>query len=129
MPLRLAAEVFDPVDVVMPVGEFLFVVDPLVVEPRGVEHVVADPAVAIGHAVWAHLAQDKWCQRGAFDVRDNLGMDLVAALQQPENRGFSDRTRTALALVVAAEIALVNLDLTFDQSRVLLGQLRRDDHL
>ena len=39
-------------------------------------------------------------------------MDFAAALQEPEHRNLTSRAASSLALMHAAEIALIHLDLT-----------------
>ncbi len=54
--LRLVPEVLDPVDVIVPVGEQLRVIDPEMLEVGDVERVVAAPAISLDDAVGCDLA-------------------------------------------------------------------------
>lgn len=116
MPLRLIPEVFDPLDGVAPLGEFLRGVDPEGLERRNVEHVVGLVAVAVDDAVWDHFLLDDAYEGLALGVRHDLGVHLAAALQEAENGRFSSGTAPALALADAAEVAFVDFDLALESS-------------
>ena len=56
---------------------------------------------------------------GSSGVQDHLGVDPTAALEDAEDGHFLCCASTTLTLPVAAEIALIELDLAFDRRLVL----------
>ena len=118
VPLRLAPEVLDPVDVsyapVSPnvvVHVPLAVIDPVVLEPRRVERVVDREAVGVDHRVGLDLLADDRQQRRPLKVRRDGGVDLPAALEDAEDDDLPGGSPASLALAAASEVALVDLDL------------------
>ena len=80
MTLGLIPEILDAVDMVLVIGEQLGVVDAVVLEARYVEHVVGAEGIGVDDAVGDDLVLDDGLQCLALGVRDDLGIDLAAAL-------------------------------------------------
>lgn len=55
------------------------------------EPVIAASAVGVDHRAGVQVAPDHGLQRGLGAIRDDLGVDLIAALQQPEHDSFARR--------------------------------------
>ena len=125
MALGLVPEVLDAVDVVFLVGEQLGVVDAAVLEAGDVEHVVGAQRVGVDDRIGHHLGVDDGLQRSSPDVGDDLGIDLATAFEQAKHRNLARCTASALALAMAAEVALVDLDLA--EQRCCVFTLLGDD--
>lgn len=123
MTLGLVPEVLDSVDVILPVGEQLGVVDAQVFKLRDIEHVVGAQRVGVDNRVWSHMLLDDGKQRGRLGVRNDGGIDLAFSLQQAENSDFTRCTAPPLSLTMASEVALVGLDLAI---HLIAGDLAGD---
>lgn len=64
MPLRLVPEILDPVDMVAVLCKQLGMIDPKMLESRGIENIIGLPAVRIDNAVRHHIALDDRVQSG-----------------------------------------------------------------
>lgn len=128
MPLGLVPEVLDAINVVEVVREQLGVVDADMVELRDVQHVVGSEAIGVDDRLRPDLFANDRKKRSGRGIWDDDDMHLAAPFQQSEHRHFAPGATSTLALAMAAEIALVNLDLSAHQARVAGGQLL-EDHL
>ena len=81
MALGLVPEILDAVDVILLVGEQFRMVDPEVMKVRHVEHIVPSPAVRVDDAVRHDLARHDREQGRRGCVRDDLRVNLPAALK------------------------------------------------
>ena len=124
---RLVPEILDAVDMVLPVGEELRVIDPHMVEIGDVELVIGSEAVSIDHAVRLHFTGNNGDQRVGSRIPHRQDKDTTAALQKTEHRDLARCAPTALSLPYSAEIAFIDFDLS-GQFRRFLGQPLRDDH-
>ena len=102
-------------------------VDAHVVELRDVEHIVAFEGIGIDHAIKPDLLANDWNKRVRTDICDDCDIDLALPFQQPEHRHLARRTASTLAFPVAAEIALIDLNLASQQLGRLCGQSLEDD--
>ena len=116
MTLGLAPEVLDAVDVVLLIGEQLGVVDAAMLEARHIEHIVGTEGIGVDDAVGDDLVLNDCLQRFALCVRDNLGINLAATFEQAKHGNLAPSPATALALAMAAEVALVDLDLAEERA-------------
>ncbi len=126
VPLGLAPEVLDAVDVAASVDKALLVVDAHMPEAFRVEHVVGGKAIGVDYGIWLYPLLDDGQQRAGRGVRDHHRVDLPAALEQSEHWHLATGSAASFALAVAAEIALVQLDFTADQIRRLGRQMIED---
>lgn len=111
MPLRLAPEVLDPVDVAAAtVSERRTMIDPVVLEPRHVECVVNGEAVGVDHRVGLDPLADDRQEGSALEVRGHGGVDPPAALEDAEDDDLPGRTAPSFALAMPSEVALIDLD-------------------
>src|ERR1039458_8626397 len=88
-----APETFDTVDMMRSAGELIVsVADPeVLVEAQIDEAIVSSPAIGMEHGLRLDSASNHRLQSGFGGIRDNLGIDLVAAFEQAEHDGFADR--------------------------------------
>lgn len=110
-------EALDAVDAVPFPGKFSFpVVDPVMPVAVGKEAVVGTERVRVNGAAFRNLLSDDEPQYLPRDVRHGTGIDPAIALEKPENSDLSGRTPAAIAFTVAAEVALVHLNLSGERS-------------
>mgnify|MGYP003115850273 CR=1 FL=1 len=117
MAFGLVPEVFDAVDVVLPVSKEPGVIDPHVVEIGDVELVIGAEAVGVDDAVRLDFTGDYRDQRIGLGVFHRQDEDMAAAFQQPEHRDLACRAAAALSLAHPAEIAFVDFDLASQFAR------------
>lgn len=119
MPLGLVPEVFDAVDVVsMAIGELSLMVDPAMAKARDIELIVGEVAIGIDHGIQHYLGVYDGNHGRPRRIRQHLGVDPLAALEDAEHRHLARRSAASLASAAAAKIALVDLDLAPDRALV-----------
>jgi len=103
----------DAVDVNPPAQgkDALPMVDPVVLAIAHVDQpVVAPPAVGVNDAPAVDFAPDNGLQRTFGRIRDDLGVDLAVALEQPEDDRFAASPTAPFAFDSArAKVGLVHL--------------------
>ena len=112
MALRLAPEIFNPVYVVHPISKSLAVVDPIMLEFRKVQYIIALVGIRIDDAVWLDLLSDDGNQCLAPAVRYHHHIDLPIAFQQPKYRDFPCCTTSTLAFALTAKVTFICLNFT-----------------
>ncbi len=118
-PFGLAPEVLDAVDMIFLVGKQFAVIDAEVMELRDIDGVIRFPAIGIDDGIGLYLAVDDRHQARAGRVRDDLGVDLAAALENAEDGDLAGGAAPAIAFAVAAEIALIQLDLAVERTFIV----------
>lgn len=119
MLLGLIPEVFDAVDVPPRAGGERFgMVDPMMMEARDIEDVVAAEGIGIDHRIEFDFGLDDRQQRRRTGVGDHRGVDPAAPLENAEDRCLSRGATASLAFPDAAEVALVQLDLALQRAVV-----------
>jgi hypothetical protein len=69
----------------------------VLVEAQIDETIVSSPAVGVEHRLGLDPASNHLLQSGFGGIRDNLGIDLVAAFEQAEHNGFAASSTTSHA--------------------------------
>ena len=97
--------------------------------PVAAEHeaVVAAELVRIDHAASTDLLDGELEQRSGRDIRDDADMNPSFSLQDAEHRHFAGRAAASIAFASASEVGLIELDLTTQQTRGILG-VAQDGH-
>lgn len=130
LSLGIAPEVLDAVDM-LPLAhrKALLVIDAVVLEAVKHQPVIRAEAVGVDHAHGYHFRPDNLPQRLARDIFHDPGIDLAAALQEPENGDFASRAAAARAFAATAEVALIGFDLAAERAMglALTGQTAADD--
>src|SRR5262245_20978826 len=83
------------------------------------QSVVATPAIRVKHRIEADAPANHRLERGFFAVRDDFGVHLVVAFQQPEDDGFTRCPATAFAAPAARpEVTLIDFDIAIVEGRL-----------
>ena len=116
----------DAVDVVFAPCELVFMMmDAVMFVAAQDKAVVGLPAIGIDGGLGEHLPPDDRHQFLPRAVLDNLGKDLSAPLEQPDDGRLAARPASAPAAHPARpEVALVHLDLARKRPRLLHGPLQ-----
>jgi hypothetical protein len=111
MTLGLVPEVLDAVDVVVPVGKALAVIDTVVLEAGDVDGVVGSPTVGVDDGVGQDLGAHDRQERLAGSVGDHLGVHFAATLENAKDRNLPGSASTPFAFAHATEVTLVHFKL------------------
>lgn len=115
-PRGLVPEVLDAVDVsLVPRREALGVIDPVMLETRHIQDVVAAKRVGVDDRVQFHLVLRDLQQRQRLRIRDHRRIHLSATLEDTEHRHLARSTAPSAALARPAEVVLVQFDDTADR--------------
>lgn len=113
--LGLVPEVLDAVDVsIFARNELFGMINPVVVKAGDIQDVVDAEGVREDHGIRRHLAVDDGQDGFLFGVRDHLGVDLAAALEDTEHRDFAGCATATFAFADAAKIGFVDFDFTIE---------------
>lgn len=124
--LRIAPEGFDAVDVVVVDAELIHVMTDakMLGIPYVHQAVVSRPSIAVDDGFQADPSSDNLLQRGFAAVGNDLGVDAIVPLEDPEHDGLSACATTVLATNPAgAEIGFVDLNGSTER-RLCLANLR-----
>lgn len=119
--LGVAPKSLDAVYVNLAVGKELFVVEIDMTIAAKHKRVVAPELIGINDAAPSHGFNRKVKERASLYILDRLHFDDSITLQDAENRDFSGRPSTTLALTPSAEVALVHLDNSAEKVRGIGG--------
>jgi hypothetical protein len=111
--LRVTPEGLDPIDVVVVDTELVQVMAnaKMLGVPYVDQAVVARPSVAVDDGFQTDASPDHLLQRGFAAVGNDLGIDTVLSLKDPENDGLTSSTTTMLATnSTGAEIGFVHFN-------------------
>jgi len=113
--LGIAPESLDAVDVVLPmlVGECLGVIEPMVLA-ESLQRIVAPEGVSVIHRSLPGMLPYVSHELISSYPFHHLRVDPAITLQQAEYNAFACRTSSTLALASAAEVGLINLDLSLE---------------
>jgi hypothetical protein len=113
-----APEAFDPIDMVLPASEFVVgVVDPeVLVEAEIDQAIVASPTVGMEDGFRFDSATNDGLECGFGGIRHDLGVDLVASFEQPEDDRLATGSPASLAAnATRAEVRLVGFDFALER--------------
>ena len=120
--LGVAPKALNAVDMNAAPGEFVVaVVDPQVlVKPHIDQAVVAAPAVGVNHAGDVGLAPDDGLKNGFGGIGHDLGVHIVAALEQAKDHRFVARpTAPKTAHPARPEVRLIGFELALQRRHLL----------
>lgn len=119
-----APEAFDAVDVVRSPSELVVgVADPeVLVEAEIDQAVVASPAVGVEYGFWSDSSTNDGLESGFGGVRHDLGIDLIASFQQPEDDRLAAGSSASLAThTTRAKVRFVGFHLAQEWRVTLTG--------
>ena len=102
MPLGLAPEILDAIDMVSSLREIPAVIDALMMEPRDIEPVVGMPGITVNER---H-------RRLVPGIGDHDRMNTARPLQQTKDGDFSGSASAPFAFAMPTETAFIDFDLT-----------------
>lgn len=121
MSFGLVPKVFDPVDVISPVGEELGMIDAHVMKFCDVECIVRLESVGVNNAVRSDSLLNDRKQGFGSCVRYDSRKNLPAPLKQGEYGHFTGCSSASFPFSGSAEITFISLDLTI---QLIAGKLR-----
>ena len=116
-------EGLDAVDMVLALDELIgAVLDPVMFFVAQIDQaVVASPAVGVDDALWVHFTPYDGLKSDLGAVRDDLSVDLAAALKNTEDRRLAGCSSSSFTLdSLRTEVGFINLDLA-SQGRFMLA--------
>lgn len=126
VPFGLIPEVLDAVDVSpVPRRKGLGMIDPVMLETRHIQDVVAAKRVGVDDRVQFHVVLHDRQQRQCLGVRNHRGVDLAATLEDTEHRHLARSATASAALAHPAQVTLVQLDDT--ANRIVIFDAGSDD--
>lgn len=108
MALGLVPEVLNPIDMVVPVGKTLRMIDANMMKIRNIQGIVARKPISVDDAVRENHPFHDRKQGISAGIGNHHRKDPTSTLQQPENWNLSCATTSTFAFPGAPEIALVN---------------------
>ena len=124
----LIPKIPNAVNVVLPVGKFLGMVDAVMDKTAYVQLVIAAQTIGINNTVRHDFLFDNRHQSIGLGIIYDYGIDPSVAFQNAEDNHFSCRTATMSAFTPSAEIAFVQLDGALENLIGNQGQMMADDH-
>ena len=115
--LRKTPKTLNAVDMVLAVIRECFVMVQTVMLPPAPERVVAAEGVGVVHRSLSGMFLDMRHQFVGGHLFHHLGIDPAIALQQAENNAFAGSSAPTLPLAPAAEVRLINLNLSLEFAR------------
>ena len=117
-PLCIGPEGFDAVDVSFAVCELvLSMVDTIMLFVAQVNKTtVTAPVIRVDDAVGLYPTADNGQQRPSGAIRDDLGIDAAAPLEDAKDRGFAIGTTTPFAFdALGTKVGFIDLDLSLNR--------------
>ena len=124
MPFGLIPKVLNPIDVILFVSKQFWVIDPVVLKLRHIQHVIRTVVIGVHNAVWFNLFLYYTYQCFRFCICNDLSVSLAAPFDDTEHRNLARHISSAFAFPVSTKIAFINFDLTLkkltDVSKLLI---------